>query len=47
MDATEIQKKKQPMKEYNCMPKKYENVEEVDNFVETYSLPKVNQEEID
>ena len=27
--------------------KKFDNPEEMDNFLETYSLPKLNQEEID
>ena len=27
--------------------KKFDNLEEMDNFIETYSLPKLNQEEID
>ena len=26
---------------------KFENLEEMDHFLETYSLPKLNQEEID
>ena len=46
MDTTEIQK---TMREYyeQLYANKYDNLEEMDNFLETYSLPKLNQEEID
>ena len=46
MDITEIQK---TMREYNeqLYVNKFNNVEEMDNFLETYTLPKVYQEEID
>ena len=46
MDTTEIQK---TIREYykQLYANKFDNLEEIDNFLETYSLPKLNQEEID
>ena len=46
MDTTEIQK---TMREYyeQLYANKFDNLEEMDNFLETYSLPKLNQEELD
>ena len=46
MDTAEIQK---PMKEYyeQLYANKLDNLEEMDNFLESYSLPKLNQEEIE
>ena len=46
MDTTEMQKN---MREYceQLYVNKFDNIEEMDNFLETYSLPKLNQEEID
>ena len=46
MDTTEIQK---TIREYNeqLYVNKFDNLEEMDNFLETYSLPKLNQEQID
>ena len=37
------------MREYyeQLYANKFDNIEEIDNFLETYSLPKLNQEEID
>ena len=37
------------MREYykQLQANKFDNLEEMDNFLETYSLPKLNQEEID
>ena len=37
------------MREYyeQSYANKFDNLEEMDNFLETYSLPKLNQEEID
>ena len=45
-DTTEIQKN---MREYyeQLYANKFDNLEEIDNFLETYSLPKLNQEEMD
>ncbi|RKM63737.1 endonuclease, partial [Clostridioides difficile] len=45
-DTAEIQK---TMREYyeQLYANKFDNLEEMDNFLETYSLPKLNQEEID
>ena len=45
-DTAEIQK---TMREYceQLYANKFDNLEEMDNFLETYSLPKVNQEETD
>ena len=42
-------KKKNPIREYyqQLHAIKFDNLEAMDNFLETYSLPKVNQEEID
>ena len=44
-DAAEIQK---TLKEYyeRLYANKFDNLEETDKFLETYSLPKLNQEEI-
>ena len=46
MDTTEIQK---TMRKYyeQLYANKFDNLEEMDHFLETYSLPKLNQEEID
>ena len=46
MDTTEIQK---TVHEYyeQLYANKFDNVEEMDNLLESYSLPKLNQEEID
>ena len=46
MDTTEIQK---TIREYceQLYANKFNNPEEMDNFLETYSPPKPNQEEID
>ena len=46
MDTTEIQK---TMREYyeQSYASNFDNLEEMDNFLETYRLPKLNQEEID
>ena len=45
MDTAEIKK---TIREYyeQLYANKFDNLEEVDNFLETYSLPKLNQEEI-
>ena len=45
-DITEIQKN---IREYyeQLYANKFDNLEEMDNFLETYSPPKLNQEEID
>ena len=44
-----IQKYKKTMREYyeQLYVNKFDNLEEMDNFLETYSLPKLNQEERD
>ena len=46
MDTTEVRK---TMREYyeQLYANKFDNLEEMDNFLETYSLLKLNQEEID
>ena len=46
MDTTEIQK---TMREYyeQLYADKFENLEEMENFLVTYSLPKLNQEATD
>ena len=46
MDTTEIQK---TMIEYyqQLYANKFDNLEKMDNFLETYSLPKLNQDETD
>ena len=31
----------------NCMPKKFENLDEMDKFLENYNLPKLNEEELE
>ena len=46
MDTTEIQKNMREYYEQLCA-KKFDNLEDMDNFLETYSLPKENQEEVD
>ena len=48
MDTTEIQKKK-TMREYyeQLDANKFDNLEEMGNFLEIYSLPKLNLEETD
>ena len=55
MDTAEIQKKKKKkkkkkktMREYyeQLYANKFHNLEEMDNFIETYTFPKVKQEEI-
>ena len=45
-DTTEIQK---TIREYHeqLYANKFGKLKEIDNFLETYSLPKLNQEEID
>ena len=44
-----LQKYIKPIREYyeQLCANKFDNLEEMDNFLETYSLPKLNQEEID
>ena len=44
-----LQKYKKNIREYyeQLYANKFDNLEEMDNFLETYSLPKLNQEEID
>ena len=44
-----LQKYKKTIREYyeQLYANKFDNLEEMDNFLETYSLPKLNQEEID
>ena len=46
MDTREIQK---TIWDYykQLYANKFDNLEEMDNFLETYSLPKLNQEEVD
>ena len=45
MDTAEIQK---TLREYyELYANKFDNLEEMDNFLESYSLPKLNQEETD
>ena len=45
-DTTEIQKTIRKYYE-QLYANKFDNLEEMDNFLETYSPPKLNQEEID
>src|SRR5512145_3170032 len=44
-----LQKYKKKMQEYyeQLYANKFDNLEEMDNFLESYSLPKLNQEEIE
>ena len=44
-----LQKYKKTLREYHkqLYANKFANLEEMDNFLETYSPPKLNQEEID
>ena len=46
MDTAGIQK---TVREYHeqLYANKFDNLEEMDNFIESYSLPKLNQEDID
>ena len=46
MDTAEIQK---TIREYyeQVYANKFDNLEEMDNFLDSYSLPKLNQEETD
>ena len=46
MDTEEIQKTMQENNE-QLSANKFDNLEEMDNNLESYSLPKLNQEEID
>ena len=46
MDTSKIQKKI-PQYYEQLYANKFDNVEEMDNLLESYSLPKLNQEEID
>ena len=46
MGTTEIQKTKREYYE-QLYANKFDNLEEMNSFLETYSLPKLNQEEID
>ena len=46
MDTTEIQTTMRGYYE-QLYANKFDNLEEMDNFLETYSLPKLYQEEID
>ena len=41
-----MKKKKKKENIMNNYRPKFDNLEEMDNFIETYSLPKLNQEEI-
>ena len=45
METVEIQKTTREYYEH-LYANKFDNLEEMDNFLETYSLPKLNQEEI-
>ena len=48
MDTTETQKNKKINKYYEQLyANKFDNLEEMHNFLETYILPKLYQEEID
>ena len=47
MDTTELQKTMREYYEKQYANKEIDNLEEMDNFLETNSLPKLNQEEID
>ena len=52
MDTAEIPKNKQTNKKirkgiWQLYANKFDNIEEMDNFLKTYSTPKLNQEEID
>ena len=44
-----LQKYKKTIREYyeQLYGNKFDNLEEMDNFLESYSLPKLNQEETD
>ena len=46
MDTTEIQKTIRENYE-QLYANKFDNLEDMDNFLETYSLPKLNQEKTD
>ena len=46
MDTAEIQKKKKWEYYEQLFANKFDNLEEMDNSLKTYSLPQLNQEEI-
>ena len=49
MDTVEIERERERGREYyeQLYANKFDNLEEMDNFLETYSPPKLNQEETD
>ena len=49
MDTAEIPKKEKKIKEYyeQLYANKFDNLEKMDKFLETWNLPKLNEEEID
>ena len=49
MDTKNHERIQKTMREYyeQMYANKFDNLEEMDNFLENYSLPKMNEEEID